>query len=122
MGWYSRRIVLSGKWLDDANEKGDAKLAQKIAFEIGSLITEAQLVWAYNKDVVRSLANGEVRETVNRQNRKASHSERKSIVDRIRAERSCGASEAFQIAALRHPDKGTSATFKTSYYKKDVDS
>lgn len=118
MGWYSQAIVDRCARLEQENEQGNGERAQRLAFEIGVLVTEAQFKAAWDADVAAALKNSEARERVNDQNRKATPGQRKAMVAEIMIERTCGAMEASKIAALRHPDMGTASTFKTDYYKK----
>lgn len=118
MGWYSQAIIDRCTWLDQENEQGNNERAQRLAFEIGVLVTEAQFKAAWDADVETAVKNSQTRERVNAQNSIATAEERKALVAAIRSERICGVSEACKIAAQRHPEKGAASTFRTAYYKK----
>ena len=117
MGWYSQAIIDRCAWLDQENEQGNNERAQRLAFEIGVLVTEAQFKAAWDADVAAAVKNAQARELVNQQNRKASPGQRKAIVAEIMIERGCSATEASKIAALRHRHMGTPSTFRSDYHK-----
>lgn len=117
MGWYSLEIVKRADWL---NHPQDEYRKLELAYEIGVLVTEAQLKAAWDADVEKASHNAEVRDRVNRANSKADPEWRAQIVSEIMAKEGLGVTNACREAEFRYPNKGAWTTFRDNYNARKV--
>lgn len=116
MGWYSREILKRCDWLVRSQDRGDEpNRPLELAYEIGALVTEAQLVRAWNRDVEKSIGLRSTRELVNQGNRKADPEWRAKMVEAITAERGRGVTDACRIASQRFPGTGAWTTYRDNF-------
>lgn len=113
MGWYLERMRVELVQMHDWRAKGEMDDACLCALELGQLMAESRIKFAWEADALRGrkLVEGAA------STRKADDAERKAIVEAILVERGKGKRDAFRTAAKRHPALGSEGTFRGAFYK-----